>query len=238
MDELFLLYAACLVAGSALFMYYYPIYTIAMLAATLGLSWRWWSSYQSKLSYQEEEKRRLELIGKHPDLELVYIPNFEKNIQQRILILKKELKKKDQTQVLLMLESIETMLEERIIPKKSNLQETLDTYIHTNHLVLKDQLKNERDKFDNSNDSEMRTVIQQTIKNLEEKQRLLENSKKELIFFYSQLKNVLQQLENMSLKSTLLEDDNQLFLDLKQDINNAFDGFSDANSLLDDISRL
>tara|TARA_B100001121_G_C18530463_1_gene545713 strand:- start:27 stop:743 length:717 start_codon:yes stop_codon:yes gene_type:complete len=238
MDELFLLYAACLVAGSALFIYYYPIYTIAMLAATLGLSWRWWSSYQSKLSYQEEEKRRLELIGKHPDLELVYIPNFEKNIQQRILILKKELKKKDQTQVLLMLESIETMLEERIIPKKSNLQETLDTYIHTNHLVLKDQLKNERDKFDNSNDSEMRTVIQQTIKNLEEKQRLLENSKKELIFFYSQLKNVLQQLENMSLKSTLLEDDNQLFLDLKQDINNAFDGFSDANSLLDDISRL
>ena len=238
MDELFLLYAVCLLAGSALFMYYYPIYTIAVLAATLGLSWRWWSSYQAKLSYQEEEKRRLELIGNHSDLQLVYVPNFETNIQDRILKLKKDLKKKDQNQVLLMLESIETMLEERIIPRKSSLQETLDKYIHTNHLVLKEELKHEREKFNNSNDPEMSTVIQQTIKNLEEKQRILEDSKKELIFFYSQLKNILQQLENMSLKSSLLEDDNQLFLDLKQDINEAFDGFSDANSLLDDISKL
>lgn len=238
MDELFLLYASCLILGSALFMYYYPIYTIALLAATLGLSWRWWSSYQARLSFEEEKKRRLELIGKHPEIASVYVPDFEKDIEQKIEKLKQELEKKGQSQVLAMLESIESMLSERIIPKKNKLKETLDRYITTNHLVLIDELKHHREKLNSSTDTEMRSVIQQTIKNLEEKQQILADSKKELIFFYSQLNNILQQLENMSLKSSLLEEDNQLFIELKENINEAFEGFSDANSLLDDISKL
>ena len=238
MDELFLLYAACLFLGSGLFMYYYPIYTIAMLVATLGLSWRWWSSYQSRLAFQEEKKRRLELIGKHPEIASVYIPDFEKDIDQKIKKLKTDLEEKGQSQVLMMLESIETMLQERVIPKKTSLKETLDKYVTTNHLVLIEELKHQRQKLNNNNDDEMENIIKQTIRNLEEKQQIMEESKKELIFFYSQLKNILQQLENMSLKSSLLEEDNQLFLELKQNVNEAFEGFSDANSLLDDISKL
>ena len=238
MDELFLLYASCLVLGSALFIYYYPIYTIAMLAATLGLSWRWWSSYQARLSFQEEKKRHLELIGKHPELASVYVPDFEKDIENKIEKLKKDLEEKSQNQVLTMLESIEKMLHERIIPKKNNLRDTLDTYITTNHLVLIEELKHQKEKLNQNKDDEMKIVIKQTIKNLEEKKQILEESKKELIFFYSQLRNILQQLENMSLKSSLLEEDNQLFLELKQNVNEAFEGFSDANSLLDDISKL
>ena len=111
-------------------------------------------------------------------------------------------------------------------------------YITTNHLVLIEELKYQREKLKNNKDNEMRTVIEQTIKNLEEKQRIMEESKKELIFFYSQLRNILQQLENMSLKSSLLAENKQLFLELKQNINEACDDFSDANSLLDDISKL
>ena len=137
-----------------------------------------------------------------------------------------------------MLESIESMLSERIIPKKNKLKETLDRYITTNHLVLIDELKHHREKLNSNTDTEMRSVIQQTIRNLEEKQQILADSKKELIFFYSQLTNILQQLENMSLKSSLLEEDSQLFIELKENINEAFEGFSDANSLLDDISKL
>ena len=104
--------------------------------------------------------------------------------------------------------------------------------------MLIDELKHQREKLNNNNDDEMETIIKQTIRNLEEKQQIMEDSKKELIFFYSQLKNILQQLENMSLKSSLLEEDNQLFLELKQNVNEAFEGFSDANSLLDDMSKL
>ena len=238
MDELFLLYALCLLGGSALFIYYYPIYTIVMLAATLGVSWRWWSKYQSRISYEEQEQRRLELIKQHHELQLVYVPKFDKIVTDKIQELKIQLSKKSQTQVLLMLESIEKMLKERIMPRQESVEETLENYISTNHLVIQDELKHHREKLEQSNDPSMRSLIEQTISNLEEKQRILSESKNDLVYFYGQLKNILQQLDNMRLKSSMLVDDNQLLLDLKSDINAAFEGFNDANSLLDEIARI
>ena len=61
----------------------------------------------------------------------------------------------------------------------------MDRYITTNHLVLIDELKHHREKLNSNTDTEMRSVIQQTIRNLEEKQQILADSKKELIFLQS-----------------------------------------------------
>lgn len=238
MDELFLLYALCLVGGSALFIYYYPIYTIVILAATLGVSWRWWSKYQDRISFEEQEQRRLQLIKQHQELQLVYIPKFDQIVTNKIKELKTQLSKKSQTQVLLMLESIQKMLEERIMPRQESIEEALENYINTNHLVIQDELKHHREKLDQTQDASMKSLLKQTIANLEEKQKILTDSKNELIYFYGQLKNILQQLDNMRLKSSMLTDDSQLLLDLKNDINEAFEGFTDANSLLDEISRI
>lgn len=219
-------------------MYYYPLYTIVLLAATLGISWRWWNKYQNRISYEESKQRRIQRINQYQELRLVYIPDWQKTISDKIAVLKEQLSKKNQVQVLEMLGSIENMLYERIMPQHSIIEENLDNYINTNHLVIQDELKYHREKSEQNRDPSMQSLINQTIKNLEDKQHILEESRKELIYFYTQLNNILQQLDNMRLKSSMLNDDTQLLLDLKQDINTAFEGFNDANSLLDAISKI
>jgi len=219
-------------------LYYYPIVTVLCLAGVLGGAWRWWMKKQQSIAYQQKEQLRLNRIQKFPELNAVYIPDFEKTVDTEIKTLKKELEKKGQTEVLKILEAMEEMIEQKLIPRKASLEETLENYISTNHLVLEKEIETGREKLQDCDDESMKKILESSLRNLEEKQKILKESHNELLYFYSQLKNILQQVENMRLKSSRLRDSDQLLLELKHDINDAFEGFSDANSLLDDLSKL
>ena len=238
MEELFLIFAGCLLLGSGVYFYYYPVYTLITVLAVLAGTYRLVSKKQAQIAYREAQKNRLGLINKHTEIANVYLPDFEQTVEADIKVLKKELNKKGQTEVLSVLESMESMLNNKIIPRKQSLEESIDNYVNTNHLVLEDQIRHNRKKLDETDDERMKGVIESTIKNLEEKREIMESSKQEIIYFYSQLKNIIQQIENMRLKSGRLNDNAQLLLDVKHDLNQAFEGFSDANSLLDDLSKL
>jgi hypothetical protein len=238
MEEIILLFFICLLGGSAVYLYYYPIYTICALLATATLTYRWWQKKQLQLDHQAEEQQRLERVQRYPQLARVYISDFELTLRSEIQHLKKDLLNKGQTEVLGMLQSMEGMVSEKILPRKSCLKETLDHFTTNNQLVLQDELLHHKGELSEANEENMAQVLESTIHNIEEKLAILKKHEEDLVYFYSQIKNILLQIENMRLKSSRLTQGDTLALDLKQDLNQTLEEISDANSLLDDLSAL
>lgn len=238
MDEFSLVFFICLVLGSSVFLWYYPITTaIAIIAVTYASS-KAWSRYRKNLNFEEKKRQRLDRVSRFPEISSVYVPDFETTIQTEIESLKEHLEKKGQIEVISLVESIESMFQQRILPRKDSLEQSLDNYIYTNHVLIEDQLSHNRKKLGETQNQQFRSVIEKTIENLEEKQKLLTDSKDELVWFYSQIKSIFTQLENMKIKSLHLKDPDRLLLDLKEDLNEAFEGLEDASQLLSDLSKL
>ncbi len=238
MEEILLLFLICLLGGSVVYLYYYPIYTICALLATVTLTYRWWQKKQAQLDYEAEERQRLERVQRFPLLANVYISNFEFTLKSEIERLKKDLKIKGQNEVLEMLRSMESAVFEKILPRKTGLCESLDQFTSNNPLVLEDRLRDHEKELAEAKEDGMRKILKSTIANIQEKREILKKSEEDLIYFYSQIQNILLQIENMRLKSSRLTQGDQLLLDLKQDVDHTLDEISDANKLLDEISSL
>jgi hypothetical protein len=239
MEELFLFGAICLILGSSVIAWYYPVTTALCIGVVLSSSFVWMNKKRRQLAWQEKEQNRLNRVKNYPELSRIYIPDFEQKITEELKDLKTILKKKQLTEVADLLSSIEEFVDTKILPKKEQLLETLDRYIHTNHLVLKEQISFEEKKLSECSDPSMKKLIESTLINLKQKQEVLEKSRQEIVYFYSVLANILLQVDNMKLKSSQFHESQELLLeDLKLDLNHTFDDFSGANALLDEISKL
>jgi len=226
MEEIFLLFLACLILGSSYFLYTYTLYTICALLATATLTWHWWSKKRKQLEFQEREKSRLERVEKLPGLSNVYLPYFENTVQENISTLKKDLEKYEHQEVLEVLSTLETVLKERILPRKRELEEKLDRLTSTNQLVLQDELRHQNELLQEA-DELTRPSIEKTIQSLEQKRKSLQDTENELIQFYSQTRQIISQMEEIRSKLHGDSSPGQLLNSL-----------SDANALLDEFSKL
>ncbi|MBT3785541.1 hypothetical protein HOF92_11230 [bacterium] len=226
MEEVFLIFLACLILGSSFYLYYYPLYTICALVATVGISWRWWSKKRRQLEFQEQENSRLERVGRYPRLSSVYLPHFESTIQDEIKVLKKDLESHEHGEILDVLTSLEQVFREKILPRKRALEENLDRYTTTNQLVLQDELKHQKGLLQEA-DGFDRPSIEQSIQSLEQKRLALKETEDELVQFYSQTRIILKQMEELRTKLAGPSDPGQLLTSL-----------TDANNLLDELSEL
>jgi hypothetical protein len=238
MDELVIFILVCLMVPSIFIAIYWPVTTAIALSviALGGISWA--VSKQKQIDYNEDEYNRQRRIKEHPEINSVYIPDFDLRFREETKKTKKLLQSRDLPDVLSMLESIEKMVEEKIIPRKPVLMESLQNYLRENRIAIVGQIESSEKLIQETNREERKMMLQETIKNLKEKLKMLEQSKEEIIYFYSYVRNIFLQIENMRLKSTQLTDEKRLLLDLKQDLSTALNSFSDANSLLDDISKI
>lgn len=238
MDELVIFILVCLMVPSIFIAIYWPITTAVALSviALGGISWA--VSKQKQIDYNEDEYNRQRRIKEHPEIDSVYVPDFDLRFREETRKTKKLLQSRDLPDVLAMLESIEKMVEDKIIPRKPVLMESLQNYLRENRIAIVGQIETSEKLLQETNREERKMVLSETIKNLKEKLKMLEQSKDEIIYFYSYVRNIFLQIENMRLKSTQLTDEKKLLLDLKQDLNTALNSFSDANSLLDDISKI
>lgn len=168
----------------------------------------------------------MERVEKLPGLSNVYLPYFENTVQENISTLKKDLEKYEHQEVLEVLSTLETVLKERILPRKRELEEKLDRLTSTNQLVLQDELRHQNELLQEA-DELTRPSIEKTIQSLEQKRKSLQDTENELIQFYSQTRQIISQMEEIRSKLHGDSSPGQLLNSL-----------SDANALLDEFSKL
>jgi hypothetical protein len=238
MEELLLAAAICLLIGSSAFLYYYPIITLIGLAATFGVSIRWWQKKKLSLANQDAINQRIEKIRAHPEIDLVYIPDFEQTLQSNLDQLKKHLQDNDQDVILDLIQDLDMTLENSIYSNKDKVISMLDDYINTNHRVISSEIRITTEKLENIKDPHSKAMQSEILTSLQQKQNLYQNNKKQVIHYYSQVKSILLQIENLKLKSSNIAEGDQLAIDFKSDLSKTISQFDDANEVLDEIAKL
>ncbi|MCJ8347701.1 hypothetical protein MJH12_19360, partial [bacterium] len=238
MEELLLAAAICLLLGSSVFLYYYPIITILALAGTFGVSIHWWQNKKLLLAKKDRINQRLEKVRNHPEIEHVFIPDFEDKLASNLKDLENQLKQNDHDAVLEMVQDLSYTLQSDILTHKDQVISMLDTYINTNHRVINSEIKITKEKIDSNIDEHSVKMHQEILNSLLEKQNLFQNNKKQVIHYYTQIKSILLQIDNMKLKSSKVNDGQQLVLDFKSDLSKTLSQFNDANEVLDEIAKL
>lgn len=238
MDELVIFVLICTIVPTIIATIYWPHATAVGLFFLIGGGVFWLANKRKQIGYDEEEDIRRRRLLEHPEINSVYIPSFDNRFRSETKNTKKMLKSRDLNDILTILESIEKMVEEKIIPRKELVLESLHNYLREDKITILTQIDANEKLLQEANREERKLVLQQTIKSLQEKLRVLEQSKEEIIYFYSYINNIFLQIENMRLKSTQLTDKKKLLIDLKHDLNSALENFSDANSLLDEITKI
>ncbi|PCJ19321.1 MAG: hypothetical protein COB02_08000 [Candidatus Cloacimonadota bacterium] len=238
MEELLLAAGICLLLGSSIFLYYYPFITILALAATCGTTIHWWKKKKLLLAKKENITQRLEKVKKHPEIEQVFIPDFEKKIKINLKELKNILQKNEHEVMIEMINDLNDNLKTDILTHKTYIIEMLDSYINTNHRVISSEIKITKEKISTANETHSKNMLLEILSSLTEKQSLYQANKKQIIHFYSQIKKVLLQIDNMKLKSNNSCDKDQLALSFKNDFSKTLSQFNDANEILDEINKL
>ncbi|MCO4783434.1 MAG: hypothetical protein KC646_14000 [Candidatus Cloacimonetes bacterium] len=238
MEELLLAAAICLLIGSSAFLYYYPIVTLLALAATFTVSIRWWQKKKLSLAHQENINKRIEKIKTHPEIDQVYIPNFEQTLQSHLTQLKKHLQDNEQDVILDLMQDLEITLQNGVYSNKDKVLAMLDDYVNTNHRVIHSEIKIAKEKINGISDEHSKSMQTEILDSLLEKQKLYQNNKQQIIHYYSQVKSILLQIDNLKLKSSKIAEGDQLVIDFKSDLSKTISQFDDANEVLDEIAKL
>lgn len=226
MEELILVFLACLTLGSSYYLITYPIYTICALVATVSFTWIWWKRKQQELEFKESEKRKLTQVQKLPKLATEYIPFFENTLQKSFNALRKDLEQEEHMEVLEILNSLENIFRQKVLPKKIRLEPKFEMLTSANQLVLDSELVHQRELLRDASESG-KGLIEGKIESLERKRKQLEEIQEELVQFYSQGQQILTQVEEIRAK---LRGDSEA--------GELMDSLDEANLIIDEFSKL